>query len=134
MTGTVSLAAEVGQAVEELRSTFGHTSVAVTPDSDGGAWVVIDDVELGAAWTQQRSWLAFHIAATYPYADVYPHFIDAGCELAAGGLPEAITPGASFPEYQGTCLQISRKSNRWNPLTDTAATKALKVIEWVRSR
>jgi hypothetical protein len=132
--GADPLTSTVAQAVEEIRSTFADSSITATADADGGAWIVIDGIDLGPKWTPSRSWLAFHLAATYPYADVYPHFMDGALTLAAGGFPDAVTPRASFPGHPEPCLQISRKSNRWNPANDTAAVKALKVIEWLRSR
>lgn len=133
MTSTGILTAEVANAIDELTETFGEL-VTATPDADGGAWVVIEGISLGQGWNLSSTWLGFHIATTYPYADVYPHFIDAGCALADNcGLPAAVSSGGQFPGRTGACIQISRKSNRWDPTRDTATLKALKVIDWLRS-
>jgi hypothetical protein len=132
VTAALTIAVEVAKAIDELTASF-DAPPRVMADRDGGAWVVLDGVDLGSRWSPRTTWLGFHIASTYPYADVYPHFIDAGCKLAATGiLPAAVTPGAQMPG-QGACLQISRRSNRWDPTRDSAALKALKVIAWLRS-
>lgn len=132
MTDTTDLPGQLAQAVDELVATFSETRVVVTPDP-GGVWVEISEVALGGRWTPGSTWLGFHIASTYPYADVYPHFIDGSCLLATGGLPQAVSPNASFPPRNEPCLQISRRSNRWDPARDSAAIKALKVIDWLRA-
>ncbi|MBL8776060.1 MAG: hypothetical protein JNK12_09020 [Acidimicrobiales bacterium] len=132
MSGATTLSPEIAGAIDEIKATFGDNCVAVTPDT-AGAWVEIDSIDLGSKWAPGSTWLAFHIASTYPYADVYPLFIDATCALTTGGLPPAVTAGAVVPIREGPCLQVSRKSNRWDPTRDTATGKALKVIDWLRS-
>lgn len=123
---------EIRLAIRELEATFGTTSVAVVPDA-GGVWVRVDGIDLGPGWRPGVTSLSFHIATTYPYADIYPLFIDGACELAVGGLPPAVSTNATIPICDGPCLQVSRKSNRWDPTRDTAAAKAIKVIDWLRS-
>jgi hypothetical protein len=132
---TATLSPELVGAADELRATFPDATVTLTTDDQGGAWIVIDPIDLGERWEPIRSWLGFHVAATYPYADIYPHFIPESCRLAdGGGLPPAVSTGASMPGLEGTCLQISRKSHRWDPTRDTAAIKALKVSDWLAGR
>lgn len=132
---TASLSPELVGATDELRATFPNSNVTVTPDEQGGAWIRIDPIDLGARWEPTKTWLAFHLAATYPYADIYPLFIAHDCHLVdGGGLPPALSTGASMPNREGTCLQVSRKSHRWDPTRDTAAIKALKVCDWLSGR
>lgn len=132
MTDTTALPTEAARAVDELVATFGEDRVTLTPDA-GGVWIEISEIDLGDRWTPGTTWLGFHIASTYPYADIYPHFIDGACSLTAGGLPPAVSSDATIPTRGEPCLQISRKSNRWDPTRDTAAIKALKVIDWLRA-
>lgn len=130
-----SLSSELRDAVDELRATFPDADVRAVPDGSGGCWIIIDTVEIGVRWDPAKTWIGFHLAANYPYADVYPLFIDAACRLVeSGGLPEAVTAGAAMPGVEGQCLQVSRKSNRWNPIRDTAAQKLLNVIDWLATR
>lgn len=132
MNADRNLSAELRSAVDELRATFGPKNVAVTPAASG-VWVELANVDLGTRWSPATTWLGFHIASTYPYADIYPMFVDATCRLADGGLPPAVSENATIPARAERCLQISRRSNRWDPARDTAAAKAIKVIQWLRT-
>lgn len=132
MTGSVALSPQLCGAIEELEATFPEAEARVTADGDGGAWIVIDPVDLGDHWTPRETWVGFHLAANYPYADVYPLFISPDCRLSDGrGLPLAVSTGASIPVQTGTCCQVSRRSNRWNPTRDTVTIKVIKVCAWL---
>lgn len=124
---------EVQAAVEEIRQTFAGHRVDVEEEPQGGAYVIVHDLVVGERFAPTTTWFGFLITFQYPSADVYPHFID-GSLRRADGKPHAT--GISGPtQWQNrTVLQISRKSNRWNPTVDTAAAKLLKVLEWLRSR
>lgn len=124
---------EVQTAVEEIRQTFAGHRVDVEVESQGGAYVIVHDLAVGERYIPATTWFGFLITFQYPRADVYPHFID-GALRRADGKPHAT--GISGPtQWQNRAvLQISRKSNRWNPATDTAAAKLLKVLDWLRSQ
>jgi hypothetical protein len=96
-------------------------------------YVVVHDLVVGERYTPATTWFGFLITVQYPRADVYPHLIDGALRRTAG-KPHAA--GISGPtQWQNrTVLQISRKSNRWNPAADTAAAKLLKGLDWVRSQ
>ena len=99
----------------------------------GGALVTVLDVPInGALYQQSTSWIGFHIAHTYPYADVYPHF--ARHDLARrDGKP--LGAGTSIGQFRGqAAVQISRKANQHDPATDTALLKLCKVLRWLNSR
>ena len=89
--------AEVGKAIEELKQAFPSSKLAVSEDGDGGAHVVIDSVCIGQRYTPDHSWLGGHITAQYPYADIYPVFMDASIRRLDGKSFEApITEGMNF--------------------------------------
>lgn len=135
MTAVTAINGEVLNAVAELRDTFPDTDVEVTPDGDGGAWITIAKVDLGPTWTPSTTWLGFHILNNYPYGDVYPHFIDAAPRLGpSGALPRVAVTTTQYQVDQRPCLQVSRRSNHWDPNHDTAAIKAAKVIDWLRQQ
>lgn len=131
---TTPISPTVAEAIHEIQETFAESTVTVTGDGDGGAWVVIDAVPLGSTYVQDSSWIAFLITFAYPDADVYPHFVRSdlkrmdGAALGAGFSPTtwglAGDPG----------MQLSRRSNRLNPAVDTAATKVLKVLKWLNEQ
>ena len=122
----------VATAIEEIRCTFEACDVKVEADGSGGAVVVVKGVPMGCPYTQAEVWFGFHVTFQYPYADVYPHFTNAdlarsdGCDLGSG---------FGVASFQGQpSIQVSRRSNRLNPETDTAALKLLKVVTWMKSQ
>lgn len=121
---------EVALAVEELRATFADTEVAADDAGDGGAYITIARVDPGPAYVQDDTWVRFAIGFQYPHSDVYPLFVRP--DLArADGRPHG--QGIAQCEFQGAeALQLSRRSNRLNPATDTAALKVTKVLNWLR--
>ncbi|WP_163508183.1 hypothetical protein [Fodinicola acaciae] len=118
-------------AVAAVQAHFAGKPVEVLPDGAGGATVIVDHVDLGDRFIPSTTWLGFHISAAYPHADVYPHYI--GRVVPADGQPlgDAVQP----VDWCGRqALQLSRRSNRWNPAIDNAALKAEKVITWFTTK
>jgi hypothetical protein len=137
--------AGVEKALEELTAGLPEkATLEIKEDSDGGAYVLVDGVEIGACFNPSTSWIAFHITWSYPDADVYPHFIDADVQYvggqakpnqhADGSLPAAMTRNATAPGFERPAIQVSRRSNRRNPATDSALQKLLRVLDFLRSR
>jgi len=121
---------EVAQAIAEIRSAFPDCPIAAIPDNGGGAYVVIENVPLPEIYGQASTWVGFHITDAYPYADVYPHFVRNDLSRSEGqSLGPAAQAGHSC---QGRpAIQLSRRSKRLNPATDTALLKLQKVIQWL---
>ena len=120
----------VAKAIEEIRCTFDHCVVEAEADGSGGAVVVVKRIPMGRPYIQAEVWIGFQITFQYPYADVYPHFTNADLARSdTGGLGG----GFGTATFRGQpAIQISRRSNRLNPETDTAALKLLKVIRWMK--
>lgn len=120
----------VQQAVEEIKVALSPSPCEIQDDQDGGAWVIVDDVPLGEIYEPERSWIGFRITFQYPNADVYPHFIRGDVRRKDGRpLGEGIQPSHTF--LGRPALQLSRRSSRLNPLTDTAVLKLMKVLKWL---
>ena len=121
----------VAKAIEEIRCTFEGCGVEVESDGSGGAVVVVRGVPMGRPYAQAEVWFGFHITFQYPYADVYPHFTNPDLERSDGG---GLGGGFGTASFRGQpAIQISRRSNRLNPETDTALLKLLKVVTWMKS-
>jgi hypothetical protein len=121
---------EVSGAIDEIRTAFPAATVSAREDADGGAFVTVNPVALGAAYLQDETWVKFHITFQYPQSDVYPHFVRPDLARADGQpLGEGMSPVPSANDDE-PAIQISRRSTRLNPATDTAA---LKVLAWLRS-
>jgi hypothetical protein len=136
----------VAEAIRELEQDFG--SVRRLEDGEGGAYVLVEDVDLGEHYAPRSSWIAGHITWAYEEgADVYPLFIDAAVRYVGTGarpnqdpsgdatlaLPTTMTRGNVLaPGFQLPAIQVSRQSNA--PAGDTAAQKFGRVLEFIRTR
>ncbi len=129
MSGVVP---SVVKAIEEIRSTFDRCTVEAEADSSGGAVVVVKGIPMGCPYAQAQVWIGFRITFQYPYADVYPHFTNADLARSDGGSLGGGFGTATFRDRPA--IQVSRRSNKLNPETDTAALKLLKVIRWMKRR
>jgi hypothetical protein len=126
-----TLTPAVADAIDELRAAF-PDSVSTVDDGEGGAFVTVTNVNLGAAYDNPDTWIGFHITFQYPHADVYPHFVRHDLRRRDGQvLGEAISESSFSGE---PAQQVSRRSNHLDPSIDTATIKLLKVVEWLRSR
>ena len=123
----------VTEAVQEIQRAFSIHPIVVDEDGDGGARVLVEDLEIGSPYRQDKSWMGFHITFPYPSSDVYPHFVRADLARVDGRpLGDGLSGGQSF--LGRPSVQISRKSNRLDPRNDTALHKMVKVLEWLRTR
>ena len=124
---------EVQEAIEEIRTAFPGYLIEVTPEAQGGAYVVVNDLPVGEQYIPAQTWVGFLIGFLYPQADVYPHFTAPDLHRKnEAPLGEGMTGPIDWNGRRA--IQISRRSNRWNPATDTAALKLAKVLEWIRSK
>lgn len=136
----------VVKALEAIRNQFGDDHLLVAPDRDGGAYVIVEGVPLGAPFSQATTWIGFHVPSTCPYADVYPHFVDPALARANGAaLGEGLSTGHWFPDPAAlktagsmparAAIQVSRRSNRRDSTgIETPLHKLLKVIQWLKSQ
>lgn len=124
---------EVKKAIEEIKTLFSKNKVESEAVSDGGARVIVHNIQLTETYIPRTTWVGFIIGFQYPRADVYPHHIDHTIKRVDGNLL-----GQGFSEkmkwQEQDCIQVSRKSNKLDPNVDTAATKLAKVIEWINSK
>lgn len=126
------IAPEVEEAVAEIRAAFPGNEVRATPLADGGAEVTVEGADLGECYEPRTTFVGFRIEHSYPYSDVYPHFIRS--DLRKTDRTLLPNPGMRQHQWQGQpAIMVSRRSNRWDPNRDTAAGKLHKVLEWVRT-
>ncbi len=68
----------------------------------------------------------------YPYANVYPHFVRGDLTRSDG---QPLGEGTSVTTFDSrSAVQLSRRSNRLNPATDSAVLKLHKVLAWLGTR
>lgn len=122
-------------AVDQVARAFPDSRTSYLDDGQGGAFVVVDDLDLGVAFAPSTSWVGFAISPLYPRADVYPHFVRPDLARANGAaLTVPLNPGHTMPGFQRAATMVSRRSNRWDPARDTAALKLHRVLLWFREQ
>jgi hypothetical protein len=123
----------VAKAIVEIERCVAPATVTVVDDPDGGASVIVEDIPLGGPWAERTTWIGFRITYTYPYSDVYPHFVRHDLTRTDGTT--AMGEAMSLANFEGReAIQISRVSNKRDPTRETAALKLLKVMTWLRTR
>lgn len=125
---------EIQVAIEEICQAFPGKTVEVRDDGEGGAFVVVRDLEIGSQYNPASSWVGFRITFQYPHGDIYPHYINGNVVRVDGqGHRNGFNLNQSFLGLPGyPAIMLSRRSNRWNAGQDTAALKLAKVLEWLR--
>lgn len=130
----MALTDDVAEAIATIRLTFAPAQVTIDEDGQGGAWVLVDPVPLGAVYAQTDTWLGFHIDHLSPSTDVYPHYVRPDLVRVDG---QPLGEGFAFTQWgphAEPATQISRRNNHHNPAIDTPVVKTLKVLEWVNVR
>lgn len=123
---------EVSVAIEELQSQFKGASIKSREDGQGGAFVVLESISLGARFLPSETWMGFHITAQYPYADIYPVFVDGDIARADGRPFQA--PVTRNHKFEGrNALQVSRRNSSAQTGVQTAKTKILKIINFLET-
>lgn len=124
---------EVKGAIAEVSEAFPGCRLDTAEDGQGGAFVTLHSVPLvDFPYQQAETWVGFRITHTYPYADVYPHFVRHDLSRRDG---KALGQGTSLGRFLNQpAIQISRRAKRHDPATDTALLKLMKVLRWLKSR
>ena len=122
---------EVERAVQALRLSFEAATVSTEEDGAGGAYVMIEPVDLGPRFTPCTTWIGGHLTAQTPYSDVYPLFIGTNVAWVSGRAFSApITVGHSFRGR--AAAQVSRSANKRDPKLEPPVAKFNKVLHWLR--
>lgn len=122
----------VQKALDEIRRVFDGMEILAEDDGAGGAYVIISPVDIGQKYAPDKTWIGGHLPPQLPYADIYPLFISSEVRRVSGiGFSAPIQPVQPFRGRPA--LQISRRSNRFDPNIQTAASKFLKVIHWLKT-
>jgi hypothetical protein len=126
--------ADVRSAIEELRAGFPGHEVLVTEEPQGGAHIIVDNLDIGPAFATAKSWVGFTLGFQHPLADVYPHYLRADLAYADGRpVQSPLNAGHTMPGFDRPAVMLSRRSNRWNPARDTAHLKLLRILDFLRS-
>lgn len=117
-------------ALEELSRQFPSASLVIREDGQGGAYVIIEPMQLGSKYRPTETWVGFHIPAQYPYADIYPVFIGADIVRVDGvAFAVPITTGFHFEGREA--LQVSRRNTAAQDGSQRAAARILKILDFL---
>ena len=122
----------VSEAIDELKRAHAPSGLTVEEDGQGGARVIIEEVDLGERFTPSVTWLGGHITALYPNADIYPTFIGAEVRRTDGKDFEVpVTPNAMF--MNRPAWQVSRVNNQLHLARQTAKAKFAKIVDFLKT-
>lgn len=129
--------AAVQTAIASVTAAYGQERVHIIPDGQGGAWIELSAVDLGGAYEQDITFVVFLLPFNLPGADIYPVFVRHDLSRRDGGpLGEGLQRTTlSWPgePSQRPVVQISRRTRRGAFMSQTAAQKVEKVLEWLRN-
>ena len=124
-----ALTAEVAAALAEIEGHYGRR-VRHEPDGQGGALVVIEEIQLPASWAGQRAPLYFAIPFNFPAIAPYPYY-----------LPQDVQPPPPWHqalqpiEWRGApMIQVSLRNANWSPARDNILGCLMQVSGWLRSQ
>jgi hypothetical protein len=125
MSTTISDA--VARAIVELEEDY---RIEVLQTGDGGAFVTVQDVDIGPRWNPRHVEIETLIPFNYPFAAIYPFYTQETLQRVDGGAwPNAL----QLVERRGRrVVQISLRANRWDPNVDTARGAFAQVELWFK--
>jgi len=129
---TATLTSAVADAIADVRRAFPGAQLVESPDGTGGAFVIVEPVELGEAFAPQSTWLGFYLSPMLPDADVYPLYV--GGDVTRADRSPLANPAIQAMTWRDrAALQLSRRSNRRDAAVSTPALKASNVVAWLRA-
>ncbi len=127
----------VEEALADIKAAYGG-SVRAVSDDQGGAWIEIPEVDLGATYRERTSFVICLLPFNLPNADVYPLFVRHDLARADGsGLCDGFAATSlNWPGQpnQRPVIQVSRRTRRSDFTRQTALQKIDKVLDWIRTR
>jgi len=125
---------DVERGIDQIRKHFADSAVSVKEDNNGGAYVLVDPIDVGAGYSEdtRKTWIGFHLAYNYPIPDIYPHHVRPDLHRVDGStLPSGMHVGNTFAGFDKPSVMISRRTTESSSWIDqTALVKLLKIIEW----
>ena len=123
----------VREAIAELERGLPDATVTHKDDGEGGAYVIVDPVDLGDHYTEETrlTWIGFRILFNYPFADLYPHHVRGDLARTDGNAHSTGMSASQFMAFEKvSSVQLSRRTPETGWARQTARLKLLKVIDW----
>jgi hypothetical protein len=121
------LTSGVAEGILELEEAFPER-VRHEPDGNGGAYVTVTEIPLGARWTRESSPLSFHLPYSYPNAAPYPYYLPGDLDLT-GPWPQELQ---RVTWRERDAIQVSLRHTNWDPDRDRVLGCVWQVAERLR--
>jgi hypothetical protein len=122
------LAEPVERAIHQLETDY--ADVGWELDGEGGVYVDVGPIAIGARWTPEAISVSCQVAFNYPDSPIYPFYTTTALESTVGLWPSAL----QRVNWRGRdVVQISLRTRHWRPEHDTASTAIAMVGHWFRT-
>ena len=122
------IAGDVARGITELEEAF-PGRVSHDPDGAGGAYVIVEAINLGPRWTHPFAPLTLHLAYNYPASAIYPFYLPADVVPTDGSMPPVLQP----VEWRGSnVIQVSLRHTNWSPQLDNAVGSVMQTQSWLQ--
>jgi len=124
-----TVTADVADALAEIEAHYGRRA-SHEPDGQGGALVVIQDVELPSSWGRKSASLQFIIPFNFPAIPPYPYYVPQNAQPPPP-WHQALQP----IEWRGEpMIQVSLRNVNWNATKDNIVGCVMQVSAWLRAQ
>lgn len=133
--------AGVAKALEQIKRAFQAHEILVAESACGGAYVIIEGVQIGDPFEQATSWVGLFLTNACPDADTYPFYVRADLSRKdKAALTSPLHKDHSWPPSAPgmptrEAVMISRRQNNkscWG--RETPLIKLQTVLKWLRTR
>jgi hypothetical protein len=129
------LTVEQAEALANVQATFSEHVVAHEETADGGLWVVVRGVEIGAGWNRALIDLAVKLQVTFPSSMPYPFFCEPGLARSDGQNFSPIQPTVDTGDgVKRTQISLTvQGQQQFDTANETLGSRFVAVIAWLRS-
>ena len=126
---------EQAEALTTVEETFGDHLVEHEATEDGGLWVRVRDVEIGAGWSPRLIDLAVKLQVTFPSSMPYPFYCAPGLARTDGQTFSPVQPNADIGAgVLRTQISLTvRGHQHFDTANETLGSRFVAVIAWLRN-
>ena len=126
---------EQADALANVQATFSEHVVEHEETADGGLWVVVREVAIGAGWNRALIDLAVKLQVTFPSSMPYPFYCEPGLARTDGQNFGPIQPAVDMGDgVQRTQISLTvQGQQQFDTANETLGSRFVAVIAWLRS-
>jgi hypothetical protein len=126
---------EQADALANVKATFADHIVDHDEAADGGLWVIVREVAVGAGWNRALIDLAVRLQVTFPSSMPYPFYCGPGLARTDGQSFGPIQPSVDMGDgVQRTQISLTvQGQQQFDTANETLGSRFVAVIAWLRS-